>query len=100
MAAVLTRQAIREQLERFATGCLAREALAAWAFDQFYDEAEGQLAYEAGFDEIIDGVLEELAWADFAPFRLDPMAARRLQQRLDEATAGSREAGVRSQSDE
>ena len=100
MTPVLTRQAIREQLERFATGSLSREALAAWAFDRFYDEAEGQLEYEAGSDEIIDAVLEELAWADSAPFTLDATAARRLQQRLDEATAGSREPGVRSQSNE
>ena len=89
MTAVLTRADVREQIERFAAGTLPPEALAAWAFDQFCDEAEGLVSYEAGFEDIIGGVLDELMWMDSAPFGLDLTAARQLQQRLDDAVASS-----------
>ena len=91
MTLVLTRQAVREQIERFAGGTLSAKALAAWSFDQVCDEAEGLLTYEAGREELIDAVLDELVWADSAPFVLDVPAARELQRRLDDADSSSRE---------
>ena len=87
MTAVLTRAEIREQIERFAAGTLPPEALAAWAFDQFCDEAEGLVSYEAGFEDTIGGVLDALMWMDSTPFGQDPAAVRQLQQRLDDSVA-------------
>ena len=89
MTAVLTRADVREQIERFAAGTLPPEALAAWAFDQFCDETEGLVSYEAGFEELIGAVLDALMWMDSAPFGLDPAALRQLQQRLDNPVARS-----------
>ena len=82
MSAVLTRIDLREQIDRFLAGTLSDRALAAWAFDQFYAGDAGTLAYEEGFEDVIDAALDELMWIDSVPFQLDAASARALQQRL------------------
>ncbi len=85
MSMELSRAALVAEIERYLQGSLSGRALAAWAFDQFYAEAEGRLAYEPGHQAIIDDVLDELMWGDSPPFSLEFEAARSLQQRLAEA---------------
>ena len=87
MTAELTRAAVRVEIERFLQGTRTRKALAAWAFDQFGDEADGMLSYEVGMEDVIAEVLDELMWADSAPFVLEAATARELQQRLDAGIA-------------
>ena len=93
MSSELTRDAVREQIDRFADGALSPEALAAWAFDQFYHEAEGVITYEQGSEDAIEAVLDELMWMDSAPFRLDQGAVQQLRQRLEENSSQKSEAG-------
>jgi hypothetical protein len=83
MTTILTREELRKAIERFLSGELGAPALAAWAFDQFYAAEEDVLVYEPGSEEIIEEVLDELMWADSAPFALEAAAARRLQERLN-----------------
>jgi len=85
MTAILNREALRAEIERFVQGAHSGQALAAWAFDRFYAQEEDRLAYEPGYETVIDEVLEELMWGDSPPFTLEVEAARRLQQRLAEA---------------
>lgn len=85
MTTILSREAVRAEIERFVQGALSGQALAAWAFAQFYAEEEGRLAYEAGYGAVIDNVLDELMWGDSPPFTLEVEAARHLQQQLAEA---------------
>ena len=87
MTAELTRAAVRAEIECFLQGTRTRKALAAWAFDQFGDEAEGMLSYEGGKEDVIAEVLDELMWADAAPFVLEAATARELQQRLASGVA-------------
>ena len=87
MTAELTRAAVRVEIERFLQGTRTRKALAAWAFDQFGDEAEGMLSYEAGMEDVIGEVLDELMWADSAPLVLEAATACEIQQRLDGGVA-------------
>ena len=82
MTTILTRAELRQAIERFLAGELEASALARWAFDQFYAAEEDGLVYEPGFEELIGEVLDELMWADSAPFVLEADAARRLQERL------------------
>jgi hypothetical protein len=79
---VLTRAEVREQIERFVAGSVSGTALAAWAFKQFADEEEELLAYEAGSEESIAEVLDDLIWADASEFALDAAAAQALAERL------------------
>ncbi len=83
MTTILTRAELRQAIERFLAGELEAPALARWAFDQFYAAEEDGLVYESGFEELIGEVLDELMWADSAPFVLEAEAARRLQERLN-----------------
>ena len=85
MSAVLTREALRKQIESFVAGEIAVGALAAWAFDQFYREEEGVVVYEEGYEETIAAVLDDLMWGDNAPFTLDHPTARGLLQRIEQA---------------
>ncbi len=85
MSTELSRAALVAQIERYIQGSLSGPALAAWAFDQFYAEAEGRLTYEPGHQTIIDDVLDDLMWGDSPPFTLELEAARNLQRRLAEA---------------
>ena len=82
MDPTLTRADILEQLERYLGGSLNQNALAAWAFKQFADEEEELLVYEPGCEDVISEVLDELMWADAAPFALDPATAQALAERL------------------
>ncbi len=88
MTAVLTREELKRAIERFTAGRLAIPSLAAWAFDQFYAAEEEELSYEAGFEETIAGVLDELMWSDSPPFGLTVDDAARLREYLDRAELG------------
>ena len=83
----LTRAEVRRQIERFIRGEITSGALAKWAFDQFYAYEEDRLSYEAGYEDAIDDVLDELMFIDTPEFELDADAARQLQHDLDEAQA-------------
>jgi hypothetical protein len=82
MEQVVTRDAIRQQIERYQAGDLTGPSLAAWAFKQFADEEEELLVYEPGYEEMIGEVLDDLMWADATPFALDAAAAQALVERL------------------
>jgi hypothetical protein len=85
MTTVLTRDEVRNQIERFIRGELRGELLAAWAFDQIYAEEEGGVEFEPGYAVAIDAILDELIFGDSPPFLLDEAHARRLIQQLDQA---------------
>ena len=91
MTTILTREELRQAIERFLDGELGASALATWAFDQFYAAEEAGLVYEPGSEEIIGEVLDELMWADSAPFVLEAAAARRLQERLNRSVSRAHE---------
>lgn len=82
MNEALTRAAVREQIDLFVAGRLTAGQLATWAFDHFYQVAEGELSYEAGHEDLIEDVLDELMWGDSPPFVLDLPQARDLRERL------------------
>jgi hypothetical protein len=82
MDQVLTRAAIRGQLERFQAGDLTATRLAAWAFKQFADEEEEMLVYEPDHEDLIADVLDDLMWTDATPFALDMAKAQALVERL------------------
>ncbi len=79
---ILTRMEVWEQVERYLAGSLTRNTLAAWAFKQFADQEEELLVYEPGHEELIAEMLDELMWADAAPFALDFSTAQTLVERL------------------
>ncbi len=79
----LTRAEVRRQIERFIRGEITPGALAKWAFDQFYAYEEDRLTYEAGYEDAIDDVLDELMFIDTPEFELDEATARELQAALD-----------------
>ncbi len=85
MTVVLTRAELVDQVDRFISGSIKGQALARWAFDRFYQREEGALDYEPGFGAVIDAVLEELTWADSAPFALSVEQAAQLRRRLAKA---------------
>jgi hypothetical protein len=82
MTTVVTRQMVHDEIERYAMGETSGKEIAAWAFDQFYDQCEGVVSYESGYRRVIDTVLEKLMWADTDSFALDLDEARRLQREL------------------
>ncbi len=82
MKNTLTRLEVREQVERYLAGSLTRDALAAWAFKQFADQEEELLVYEVDQEALIEEMLDELMWADTAPFVLDSPTAQSLVERL------------------
>ncbi len=82
MKNTLTRAEVREQVERYLAGSLTRDALAAWAFKQFADQEEELVVYEVNQEALIEEMLDELMWADTAPFALDSPTAQSLVERL------------------
>ncbi len=82
MKNILTRAEVREQVEQYLAGSLTPDTLAGWAFKQFADQEEEFLVYEPDHEELITEILDELMWADAAPFALDLSTAQTLVERL------------------
>lgn len=82
--ATLSRTEVQAQIEAFVAGTLTSKALAAWAFDTFYDEEEGRLTFEAGYGRAIGSVLDDLMWSDDSAFTIDTTTAQILIARLHE----------------
>ena len=82
---ILTREMVIQKIEELLQGELNAKQLAAWAFDQTYAEELDQLAYEAGAEDLLDEVLDELIFNDDPTFQLEAEELRQLQQLLREA---------------
>lgn len=65
-------------------GRLSDRALAAWAFDCFYAIEQGEEEAEAGANDLIAEVLDELMFADDESFALDDADLKRLIARLEQ----------------
>lgn len=59
--------------------------LARWAFDQFYSEEEGRVAYEPGYRRVILRVLDDLMFGDDPQFQLDHAQVAGLVHTLETA---------------
>ncbi len=58
--------------------------LAAWAFDQFYAEEAGALAFERGYRRAIGAVLDDLMFSDQPGFHLSAPELRRMISYLEQ----------------
>jgi hypothetical protein len=65
-------------------GQLSDAALAAWALDVFYAIDQGEDAVNADASDAIADALDELMFADEAPFALDDADLRRLIASLEQ----------------
>ena len=79
---IVTRNDVRNQLEQYLAGALNAEQLAGWAFDRFYALEQGAESVEAADAEVIAATLDELMFADAAPFALTAEDVQRLIARL------------------
>ncbi len=80
---LLTRAMLVHLLNERLDGTQTDQSLARWAFDQFYAEELGDVIYEAGAEDAIADVLDELMFAEDDGFGLDVEAIRGLLARLD-----------------
>ncbi|NNJ10948.1 hypothetical protein EKD04_011455 [Chloroflexales bacterium ZM16-3] len=64
-------------------GQLSDAALAAWAFDLFYDIEQGEEEVDAIHRDVIASALDELMFADEEPFTLGDADLHRLIARLE-----------------
>ena len=74
------------QLQAAAQGTLAAPKLAAWAFDQFYAEEAGTIAFEPGFRQPISTVLDDLMFGDQPGFHLSAADLQQMITHLEQAT--------------
>jgi hypothetical protein len=81
---ILTRETVLQKIEDLLQGQLNAKELASWAFDQTYAYELDQLAYEAGAEDLLDEVLDELIFHDDPTFQLEAEELRQLQQLLRE----------------
>lgn len=75
---VITRNAVADQIEQRLSGAMTDDALASWAFDQFYAVELGLACFEACAEERIAAVLDALMFNDHDAFRLNEEELRRL----------------------
>ncbi|MFQ3631765.1 hypothetical protein [Roseiflexus sp.] len=75
---IITRHAVVAQIDARLSGAMTDQALAAWAFDQFYAVELGQAHFEAGAEERLADALDALMFSDHEAFRLDEEELRRL----------------------
>jgi hypothetical protein len=75
---VITCTMVAEQIDERLSGALTNEALAAWAFDRFYDVELGLARFEEGAAARIADVLDALMFSDDEAFRLNEEELRRL----------------------
>ena len=83
----LTRQQVIEQLSLAATDdtSVASGRLAAWAFDQFYAEEAGEIAFETGYRRAISAVLDDLMFSDQPGFHLSAPELQQMIAHLEQA---------------
>ena len=85
--AIITRQAVAEQIGLRLTGRLSDATLAEWAFSSFYDVEAERTDLEAGFEEVIADALDALMFGDDDDFRLSEEELQALAQRLAQRLA-------------
>lgn len=79
---VLTRAALRAQIEALLEGHQSTEQLAAWAFNQFYAYDMETLLFEQDAEDVMSEALDTLMFADDPAFALDPSELQALLTRL------------------
>lgn len=79
---IVTRNDVLTQLDHYLAGAINAEQLAGWAFDRFYAIEQGVEMVEATDADVIADTLDELMFADAAPFALTPGDVQRLIARL------------------
>lgn len=85
---ILTRQQVLEQISSAAAGedeTSVAGQLAAWAFDQFYAEEAGAIAFEPGYRHAIGAVLDDLMFSDQPGFHLSAPELRQIITHLEQA---------------
>jgi hypothetical protein len=82
---MVTRNDVRTQLEQYLAGAITAEHLAGWAFDRFYAIDQGVELIETADADVIAATLDELMFADAAPFALTQGDVQRLIARLQHA---------------
>jgi hypothetical protein len=82
---ILDRQQVIAQLDAAARGEIDTHALSAWAFDQFYAEEAGAIAYEPGYRRAIGSVLDDLMFADQPGFHLSAGDLQQFRAHLEKA---------------
>lgn len=87
--ALLTRQDVIVQLEALEQGTIAAQAVAAWAFDQFYAAEEGKIAFEPGYRRAIGAVLDDLMFGDQPDLIVSAADARQMIEHLVNAAPAS-----------
>lgn len=75
---VITRDMVADQIDERLSGAITDDALASWAFDQFYAVELGLACFEACAEERIAAVLDALMFNDHDAFRLNEEELRRL----------------------
>lgn len=79
---VLTRQQMIEQLQAAEQGILDGPDLSRWAFDQFYAEEAGDIAYESGYRHAMLSVLDDLMFSDQPGFHVGEDELRQMIEHL------------------
>lgn len=81
---IVQRNDVIIKIEERLAGSVSAGALAAWAFDLFYEVEQGEREIADSDAEVIDAVLDELMFADDESFALDEAELRRLIARLQQ----------------
>lgn len=81
---IVARKDVIAKLEARVAGQLSAAALAAWAFDLFYEIDQGQHEVAEADADAVAAVLDELMFADDESFALDTADLRRLIDRLQQ----------------
>jgi hypothetical protein len=81
---IVQRSDVTAKLEDHLSGQISAGALAAWAFDLFYEIDQGQRSVAAEDVDAVATVLDELMFADDESFALDEADLRRLLERLQQ----------------
>jgi hypothetical protein len=81
---IVPRSDVIAMLDERLAGQIGAEALAAWAFELFYELDRGQKQVDPADADAIGAVLDELMFADDTSFALDEADLRRLRSRLEQ----------------
>ena len=82
---IVQRSDVIVKVEARRSGTLGADALAAWAFDLFYELDQGRSGVAPEDADAVADVLDELMFADDKSFALDEAALQRLLVRLQHA---------------
>lgn len=81
---ILLRSDVTAKLEDRLAGRLDAAALAAWAFERFYEIDQGERTVPPEDADVVADVLDELMFADDESFALDEADLQRLLARLQQ----------------